>query len=130
MRQSDSSLGRLEPACENASLLLFHVCRGCRAIESLLFQVDAEREGFGIKGRKKVADCDLLIVGDGDVVDGARHLGGDLHEVGADIGVRRIGNERDRNEIEESDDRRRGEDEQTQTAGPRPRGRQIVLRRS
>ena len=46
-----------------------------------------EREKFGIEGREKIADRDLLIIGDVDLLDDARLLGGDLHEVGADIGV-------------------------------------------
>jgi len=48
-----------------------HLRRGGRAIEPFLVEIDHERERFGIEGREKVADRDLLIVGDGDVVDDA-----------------------------------------------------------
>jgi hypothetical protein len=108
----------------------FTFAAAARAIEPLLVEVDAEHERFGIEGGEKVADRDLLIVGDVDVVDDAGYLGRDLHEVGADIGVRRIGDERDRYEIQEGDNPRRAEDDPAQAAGLGPRRRRIVLGRS
>ena len=87
LRQRDRRLGRLERACENAGFLVSHLRRGDRAIEPLLVEIDHERKRFGIEGREKIADCDLLIVGDVDVADDAGYLGGDLHEVGSDVGV-------------------------------------------